>query len=327
MPGFAPVSADLSGVIDAIGQFFEHLAAVEWIPLLLGLALYGLALTARSRGSYNVLKAAYPDEKFRFLPVWGAYVAAYGANAVFPARPGDIVRLFLLKRTVPNSHYPTLYASFLVENIFDWVAGILVLIFAFTQGVFPKPPDFSKLDAFDLSYFAAHPQFTLFVLTVLGILVLIAVAWLSARVKAFWARVRQGWTILRDRRRYFREVVSYQALAWALRFGCFWFLLDAFSIGGSVRNVLLVFGVTAVSSMVPLTPGGAGVQQALFVKVFATSATAATVASYSVGQQIAIAAFSFGLGLVALITVFQMRSFRQVIRLGKAERAAAQSPS
>jgi hypothetical protein len=46
-----------------------------------------------------------------------------------------------------------------------------------------------------------------------------------------------------------------------------------------------------------------------------------------VGQQIAIAAFSFGLGLVALITVFQMRSFRQVIRLGKAERAAAQSPS
>ena len=100
---------------------------------------------------------------------------------------------------------------------------------------------------------------------------LIAVAWLSARVKAFWARVRQGWTILRDRRRYLREVVSYQALAWALRFGCFWFLLDAFSIPASVRNVLLVFGVTAVSSMVPLTPGGAGVQQALFVKVFATA--------------------------------------------------------
>ena len=68
-------------------------------------------------------------------------------------------------------------------------------------------------------------------------------------------------------------------------------------------------------------------QQALLVKVFAGSAAAAIVASYSVGQQIAIAAFSFGLGLVALIMVFQMRSFRQVIRLGKAERATAQSPS
>jgi uncharacterized membrane protein YbhN (UPF0104 family) len=327
MPGFIPVYGDISSVLDAVGHFFANLAAVEWLPLIAGLACYGLALTSRARGSFNVLKAAYPDEQFRFLPVWGAYVAAYGANAVFPARPGDIVRLFLLKRTVPNSHYPTLYASFLVENIFDWAVGILVLIFAFTQGVFPKPPDFSKLDAFDLSYFAAHPQFTLFVLTALGILVLIAIAWLSARVKAFWARVRQGWTILRDKRRYLLEVVTYQALAWALRFVCFWFLLDAFSIGGSVRNVLLVFGVAAVSSMVPLTPGGAGVQQALLVKVFATSAATATVASYSVGQQIAIAAFSFGLGLLALITVFQMRSFRQVIRLGKAERTAAQTPS
>jgi uncharacterized membrane protein YbhN (UPF0104 family) len=327
MPGMAPVFGDLASVLDAIGQFFSNLAAVEWLPLLAALALYGLALTARSRGSYNVLKAAYPDERFGWLPVWGAYVAAYGANAVFPARPGDIVRLFLLKRTVPNSHYPTLYASFLVENIFDWAIGIVVLIFAFTQGVFPKPPDFSKLDAFDLSYFASHPQFTLFVLTALGILVLILIAWLSAKVKSFWARVRQGWTILRDKRRYLREVVSYQALAWGLRFICFWFLLEAFGIPASVRNVLLVFGVAAVSSMVPLTPGGAGVQQALLVKVFATSAGAAAVASYSVGQQIAIAAFSFGLGLIALITVFEMRSFRQVIRLGKAERAAAQTPS
>jgi len=326
MPGVAPVYGDISSVLDAIGQFFSHLAAVEWLPLLAGLALYGLALTARSRASYNVLKAAYPEERFGWLPVWGAYVAAYGANAVFPARPGDIVRLFLLKRTVPNSHYPTLYSSFLVENIFDWAVGILVLVFAFTQGVFPKPPDFSKLDAFDLSYFAAHPQFTLFVLTALGILALVVIGWLSVRVKAFWARVRQGWTILGDKRRYLVEVVSYQAVAWGLRFVCFWFLLEAFGIPASVRNVLLVFGVAAVSSMVPLTPGGAGVQQALLVKVFATSAGAATVASYSVGQQIAIAAFSFGLGLVALVTVFEMRSFRQVIRAGRADRAASEAP-
>jgi uncharacterized membrane protein YbhN (UPF0104 family) len=322
MPVPALVFADLSGVLDAIGQFFSHLAQVEWLPLIAGLACYGAALTIRSRASYNVLRAAYPNERFRWLPVWGAYVAAYGANAVFPARPGDLIRLFLLKRSVPNSHYPTLASSFLVENIFDWAVGILVLIFAFTQGVFPKPPDFSKLDAFDLSYFAAHPQFTLFVLTALGVLAMVAFAFLSVRVKRFWARVRQGFAILRDRGRYLREVAAYQLAAWLLRFICFWFLLAAFGIGGSVRNVLLVFGVAAVSSMVPLTPGGAGVQQALLVKVFSGTAAAATVASYSVGQQIAIAAFSFGLGLLALVVVFRMRSFREVIRMGRAERAA-----
>ena len=94
-----------------------------------------------------------------------------------------------------------------------------------------------------------------------------------------------------------------------------------------MRNVLYGYcRLTAVSSMVPLTPGGAGVQQALFVKVFATSATAATVASYSVGQQIAIAAFSFGLGLVALIAGLPDALVPAGHPAREGERAAAQSP-
>jgi uncharacterized membrane protein YbhN (UPF0104 family) len=133
--------------------------------------------------------------------------------------------------------------------------------------------------------------------------------------------VRQGFTILGDRPRYLREVAALQFAGWLARFVCFWFLLDAFAIGGSVRNVLLVFGVNAVSSMVPLTPGGAGVQQALLVKVFAASASAATVAAYSVGQQIAIASFSFALGLAAIVGIFRLRSFREVIRAGRQAQA------
>ena len=86
--------------------------------------------------------------------------------------------------------------------------GVLILTFAFTQGVFPKPPDFAKLNAFDLSFFAGHPRFTLFLLTALAIGALVAFAVFSSRVRAFWARVRQGLTILRDRRRYLREVFA-----------------------------------------------------------------------------------------------------------------------
>ena len=99
-------------------------------------------------------------------------------------------------------------------------------------------------------------------------------------------------------------------------------LLDAFDVGGSVRNVLLVLGVNAVAAAVPFTPGGAGVQQALLVKVFGNSAT---VAAYSVGQQAAIAAFSFALGFGALAFVFNIRSFKEVRRRGAADRAAAKA--
>jgi uncharacterized membrane protein YbhN (UPF0104 family) len=311
--------------ISSVEEFFGQFADVGWLSLLLGCAFFGGFLTLRSRACFNVLRAAYPTERFQWRNIWGAYVAAYGVNMVFPARFGNIVRLFLTKTSVPNSSYPAVASSFLVDTVFDLSVAVPILIFAFTQGVFPKPPDFSKLSAFDLSYLAAHPQFTLFLLTFLAVLVLVLFAFLSVRVRAFWARVRQGVTILTDRRRYFREVWSVQAVAWLSRFGAFWCFLDAFHVGGSVRNVLLVYGVAAVSSLIPLTPGGAGVQQALLVKVFAGSAAGATVAAYSVGQQIAIAAFSAGLGFVALAVVFRMRSFKEVIRRGREDRDSQQA--
>jgi uncharacterized membrane protein YbhN (UPF0104 family) len=213
-------------------------------------------------------------------------------------------------------------AATFVEMVFDATMAVFILTYAFTQGVFPKPPDFSKLSAFDLAFFAGHPRFTLFLITLLAVLGLAGFALLSRRVRAFWARVRQGFTILRDRHRYFREVWLIQLGAWGFRFVAFWFLLEAFNIGGSVKNVLLVLGVNAVAAAVPFTPGGAGVQQAFLVKVFASTAGSATVAAYSVGQQIAIGAFSLGLGFLLLATVFRFRSFKDVIAAGKADRQA-----
>jgi uncharacterized membrane protein YbhN (UPF0104 family) len=279
-------------------------------------------MTLRARASFHILRAAYPGERIQFRRIWGAYVAGYGFNSVVPARGGDVIRLFLTKSSVPNSSFPAIASSFAVELIFDLCMAIPVLAFAFSQGAFPKPPDFSQLPAFDLAFFASHPRFTLFLLTALAIAGVIAFALLSARVRAFWARVRQGLTILRDRRRYVREVFLVQLAGWAFRFTAFWFLLEAFNVGGSVRNVLLVLGVNAVAALVPFTPGGAGVQQALLVKVFAGTAAGATVAAYSVGQQIAIGAFMFGLGFAALVGIFRFRSFKEVIAHGRAARGA-----
>ena len=91
-------------------------------------------------------------------------------------------------------------------------------------------------------------------------------------MRAFWQRVRQGLTILRDRRRYRPRDGSLAAGELGARFAAYWALLDAFHIGGSVRNALLVLGVQVVASVFPFTPGGAGVQQALLLTIFAHSA-------------------------------------------------------
>jgi uncharacterized membrane protein YbhN (UPF0104 family) len=316
------VGNSFQNFFDALDKFFTSLAAVNWGPLALGLLAFLVYLTLRSRASFNIIRAAYPDTPVQFRFIWASYWAGYGFNNVIPARGGDVIRLFLTKTAVPGSSYSALAACFFVEAVYDATIAVVVLGFAFTQGVFPKPPDFSKLNAFDLSYFASHPQFGLFVLTALAIGVIALTALLSARVKAFWARVRQGLTILFDRRRYLREVWLVQFCGWLFRFTAFWFLLEAFHIGGSVRNVLLVLGVQAVAAVVPFTPGGAGVVQALLVKVFADQAPADTVAAYSVGQQVAIAAFSFAIGFIGLALVFKIRSFKEVIRRGREDREA-----
>jgi uncharacterized membrane protein YbhN (UPF0104 family) len=318
----ADLGDDLGNFLDSVGSFFDNLAQLQVGSLGIALLAFGIYLTFRARAFFHILRAAYPGERIQFRRIWGAYVAAYGFNNVIPARGGDVIKLFLTRQSVPRSSYPAIGAAFAVELGFDVVMGVFILAFAFSQGVFPKPPDFASLNAFDLSFFAGNLRFTLFLLTALAVLGLVAFALLSVRVKAFWARVRQGLTILRDRRRYLREVFLVQFAGWGFRFTAYWFMLEAFNVGGSVKNVLLVLGVNAVAAAVPFTPGGAGVQQAFLVQVFAGTAAGATIAAYSVGQQIAIACFSIGLGFVAIFAIFRFRSFKEVIAAGRAEREA-----
>jgi uncharacterized membrane protein YbhN (UPF0104 family) len=327
VPQHAAVGESFTSFFDAVEAFFAGLADVRLGPLLIALLAFTIYLSLRARASFHILRAAYPTEPIRFRDVWGAYFAGYGFNSVIPARGGDVVRLFLTKTSVPRSSYPAVGATFFVEVGFDVAMAILILSFAFTQGVFPKPPDFASLNAFDLSYLASHPQFALFLLTAIGVAAMAAFALLSVRVKAFWARVRQGLTIAFDRRRYLREVFAFQLVGWLFRFTAFWFLLEAFGVGGSVENVLLVLGVNAVAAAVPFTPQGAGVAQALLVRVFADAAPPATVAAYSVGQQVAIAVLTFGIGFAALLLIFRVRSFKEILRRGREDRDAERSAS
>src|SRR5256714_5464494 len=163
--GIASLGDSFRSFFDSVDKFFSKLAEIQWGSLTLALLFFGAYLTIRARASYNVLRAAYPAERFRFRDIWGAYMAGYGFNNVIPARGGDVIRLFLTKSAIPRSSFPAVGAAFQVDLVFDLCAGRLAILFTITQGVLPKLPDLSKLNAFDLSYLAAHPKFTLFLLT------------------------------------------------------------------------------------------------------------------------------------------------------------------
>lgn len=310
---------------DSVGEFFDTISSIAWWPLVLALACQGAYLTLRTRAWFNGLRAAYPDASFPWRNIWAAEIAGNGISSVIPAHAGAFVRLYLGKHTVRGSNYATVGSSFMVELPFDLAVGVLILIYGFTQGVFPKLPDLSTLNAFDLSFFAQHPRFAVFFVTLVPILLLALFAYASVRVRDFWENVRQGVTLLRSRELYVHGAVVPQSIAWIFRFASLWFMLEAFNLPASVDLVLTVIAVQVAASLIPLTPQGAGVQQALLYSAMAGLAAGPAIAAYSVGQQLALAVFNAAFGLVALAFVFRTTDWRSLMQAGKAEKAAEEA--
>lgn len=316
------VVADLQSNFEAFfsraAEFFRHLSEIEWTTFGIALlCLLGMQL-ARAWAWRNVLRAAYPDKPIPFMPLAAGYLAGAGINAVVPARAGDVTKVFLVKRQIPESSYPAVTSSFLVQTIFDTSVGVLVLLYAITQGLLPPLPQIPKLPAFEISFWVENPRAFFITLGVLLLATVIGIYFLAHRVRRFWARVRQGVVILTEPRRYMREVFAWQGVGWLFRFGAFWFFLEAFGIGGSVGNVMLVMSVQAISNVIPFTPGGAGAQQALLVATLSGPSRAA-VLSYSVGTQIAMAAWSVVLAFLAILLVFRTTDWRGLIRQAEEE--------
>ncbi|HEY8081946.1 MAG TPA: lysylphosphatidylglycerol synthase transmembrane domain-containing protein [Solirubrobacterales bacterium] len=314
----ADLASSLESFGNATGEFFTHLSRIDWVPFAVALGLLTAMQLARAWAWRNVLCVAYPNARISFLRLSGAYLVGAGINAILPARAGDVTKVFLVKRQIPNSSYPAVTSSFLVQTIFDVAAGVLVLLYAITQGLLPRPPRLPKLPAFEISFWAAHPKALAITTAVLLVAIVVAIALLAKRVRRFWEKVKQGVAILTQPRRYLRRVAAWQGVGWLCRFGAFWFFLEAFGIGGSFGNVMLVMSVQAISSVVPFTPGGIGAQQALLVATLHGPSRSA-VLSYSVGTQIAMSAWSIVLGFIATLLVFRTTDWRGLIRQAEEE--------
>ncbi len=317
---------DLDRNVDRFGHaaeaFFRNLAGLDWLAMAIALALWGGMLVARGHGWANALRAAYPRTRIEERLIQGSFLAGAGMNAILPAHGGDAIKIVLAKKSVRGSTYPTITSSFAVLAPFDTALGICVLLYAFTQGLLPRPPELPEIPAFEIAFWAQHPDVLVFTITALGIAGVIAFTVLADNVESFWKRIKQGVAILTEPRRYLCDVAAWQMVGWLCRFGSFWFFLDAFHIGGSVENVLIVMSVQAVATLLPFTPGGAGAMQALLVATLAGSDAA--VLSYSVGQQIAVAAWAALLGILSLLIVFRITDWRRLLREGRLARAEAE---
>ena len=211
-------------VFDGVSAFWDYLASVHRAALALAICCHLAKTVCASRAWRNVLVSAYPDTRVGWLPLYAAYVAGVGVNALFPARMGDVVRLTLAHRAIKGSTYTTLVSSSLVLAIVDALCVIALFSWAVTQGVLPSLDVLPYLPSFDFAWFLRHEaaaEVTLLVL-VLGVIAL--AIWIRANVAEFRQRVRQAFTVVRTPARWLRTVVAWQLAEWALRLATVWFM-------------------------------------------------------------------------------------------------------
>jgi uncharacterized protein (TIRG00374 family) len=299
---------------------------VAWAPLGIAVACHVIKLLFRARAWQNIVHASYPEGRLRYRSALGAYVAGVGVNSIAPARGGDVIKLYLVKHRMVDARYPTLASGLVVETMFDFVVAGALMVWALSIGVLPTHQVYSRIPTVDWKFLLRHEQMTLVVLLVLAgaILVFAFASW--HRVEEFWARIKLGFAILGDRRRFALGVVLPQAISWVFRIASLFFFLRAFRVDATVHNALLAQVVDSLATLFPATPGGAGTKQGLIVYLFRRSAISKSLLlAFSVGMNIAITIANLLLGLIAIGLMARTLSFKKLRRRAARDEQPAES--
>ena len=177
----------------------------------------------------------------------------------------------------------------LVETLVDAVFGIAILVFALTQHVPPRVPELPSIPAFEWSSAAANPTVTAIIAVFVALAAMLAMRRIKARERGLRRARAAG---LHDPPRA-APLPAARGVAPGHRLGLQVASADVLPRGlrhpGTVRNAVLVMVVGSLTTLLPVTPGGVGTQQALIVVVLGGGRSDGQLLSFSVGMQAAVA--------------------------------------
>ena len=299
----AALLGDIAGWFARVG---EELGRVSLGALLVVLALQTLQTALNALAWRNILRAAYPDGGVRYPPVFGVYAGAVGLNHVLPAQAGTIAMLGLYRGMIAGATVPGVVGAQVVQTLFFAAAGVVAYAVLFTT--FPGASDVHFGVLLD------HPLPTVAIAAVAIVLLVVVLRFVRGRLRRAVRDAREGAAILRTPGRYATGVLAPQAGSYLVRMGVIAVLMADYGIPVSPHTVLLVVAASSISTLVALTPGGVGTQQALIVVALTGVAPSATATAYSLGQQAILTAWDVALGLAALAATIGWGATRGLIR-------------
>jgi len=300
-------------VLDGVDAFLDQIGSVDFLPLALAIGCHLLKMACTSRAWRNVLAAAYPESRVRWVPIYGAYLAGVGINAIIPARAGDAVRIVLAHRAIAGSTYTTVVSSTLVLSFFDMFAASLFLGWALSTDQLPGLDVLARFESFDFAWILSRPL--LLDLVIAGVIVAAGVVgfWIAGHVADFREHVGQAFRVLSPPTRYLGRVATWQAADWSLRILTIWFLLDAFNIPQTLENAALTQVSSSVATLFPITPAGVGTEQAFLLYVLSGVASASVLLAFSVGAKLTLTLTNVVAGFTAIALTLRTVRFKKAL--------------
>jgi hypothetical protein len=288
-----------------------------WVVLAVGINL--ASIVARSVSWRLTIGQALPEPHPRYGQVFSAFCVGLLGNAVLPARAGELARVAVLRRHMPE-HGPgtsaTLVGTVFAHRLFDLPAVALLVLYVLLT--------------------AKIPEWAVTSLVVFGLVgvALVAVAMLSARhrdhrlpsledagtVTRLVGMARQGLGVLRAPVPA-AGAIFFQLIGWVLQLLAVWTVMKAFDLGAPLPAAGLVLLLMNIAILFPLWPGNVGLLQAA-VAVPLRQYGVAYPTGFAYGLVLQAVETSVGVGVGLLFLAREGISFAGLKRMEAEEEAA-----
>lgn len=256
--------------IDA-GQDLHEIRGLSLWPLLLALALELASLAAYGALTWCVLD---PRDRPRYNTVLRVDLAGVGTTNAIPAGGAFALavryRLLASAGSLPSTIIGGIAVEVILSNLL--LGAVFALGLLLSLASLPPSPYYQVAGAFMVVIFGGA-----------AIALAVAVRRREGVAGAIGRRARRLPDAWRDRavtmvndavgnvaalarnRRRFGAAVFWGALNWLLDAAALWVLLAAFGYRADPGQLLLVYGLVGILSIIPITPGGLGVVEGVMV--------------------------------------------------------------
>ena len=264
------------------GLVADAFRLVEWTWIFAAIGLNLLSAVSRALAWHTVVKEALREHAPPFERTFSAFGIGLLANAVLPARTGELARVAVLTRRLPRGrgYTATLLGTVFTHRLFDVIPAMLLVVYVLLTA---KIPHWALTS---IAIAAAIGGILLVFALITSHLRKPVVEELS-RLRRLIAMARNGLDVLRSPAAA-ACAIFFQCLGWLLQLLAVWVAMRAFDIDAPLPAAGLVLLLMNIATIFPLWPGNIGLLQA---------AVALPLVSYGVPYT---TGFAYGLGLQML---------------------------